>query len=92
MYEWRQQLFKELPGDFLDSVFVDPLLEEPALEDIAPPALHVGGDTLAEAHLVPRLCELPVEDVHDVEAVGRDQVDLGVAQLVAHVDVVLRVH
>jgi hypothetical protein len=33
-----------------------------------------------------------MEDVHDVEAVGGDQIDLSVAQLVAHVDIVLRVH
>lgn len=90
--EGWEKFLEELPGDLLHSFLVHALLKEATFEDIAPPSLHVGGDAFAEADLVSSLCELPVEDVHHVEAVGGDQAYLGVAQLIANIDVVLQIH
>lgn len=79
LHERWKEFLKELPGDFLDCLLVDALLQEAALQDIAPPTLHVGSNALAKADLITGLSELTMENVNNVEAIGRDQVDLGVA-------------
>ena len=87
--EWREELVEEFAGDLLHGVAVDALLEEAALEDVTPPPLHVGCHTLAEALLVASFLELSLEDVDHIEAVGRDEIDFRVAELIADVDVML---
>lgn len=92
MHERWEELLKELLGDLLYGLLVDALLQEAALQDVTPPSLHVGGDALTEADLVSGFGQLAVENVNDVEAVRGDQVDLGVAQFIADVHIVLQVH
>ena len=70
LYEGWKEFLKELPGDFLDCLLVDALLQEAALQDIAPPTLHVRSDALAKADLITSLSKLSMENVNNVEAVG----------------------
>jgi len=87
--EGREELVEELPGDLLHGLTVDALLEEAALEDVAPPALHVGCHSLSEALLVSSFLQLSLEDVDHVEAISRDEIDFRVPELIADIDVML---
>ena len=87
--EWREELVEELAGDLLHGLTVRALLEEAPLEDVTPPALHVGCHTLSEALLVSSLLKLSVEDVNHVEAICRDEIDFRVTELIADIDVML---
>ena len=87
--EGREELVEELAGDLLHCITVDALLEEATLEDVAPPALHVGCHTLSEALLVSGLLKLSMEDVDHIEAIRRDEIDFRVTELIADIDVML---
>ena len=87
--EGGEELVEELPGDLLNCVTVDALLEEATLEDVAPPALHVGCHTLSEALLVSSFLELSLEDVDHIEAIRRDEIDFRVTELIADIYVML---
>lgn len=87
--EGREEFVEELTGDLLHGVTVDALLEEAPLEDVAPPALHVGSHTLPEALLVSGFLKLSVEDVDHVEAICRDEIDFRVTELIADIYVML---
>ena len=65
------------------------MLEEAALKDVTPPAFHIGCHTLSKALLVSGFLKLSVEDIDNIEGVGRDEINFRVTEFIAYINVVL---